>query len=138
MGTLTQLRPKAPVDRLDRFVHLDVASCYSPYASPSTPETYATTLTQQFPLDAKTAEDPRPAIALADYGLHSAVKMAVACARAGVEHIVGLRLRVVPERSFRAWGERPGELILLALDEEGWTSLVGLTNRGFLAGADRG
>jgi len=36
------------------------------------------------------------------------------------------------------WGERAGELILLAMDQTGWLSLVGLTNRGFLAGADRG
>jgi hypothetical protein len=36
------------------------------------------------------------------------------------------------------WGERVGELILLAIDETGWLSLVGLNNRGFLSGADRG
>jgi hypothetical protein len=35
-------------------------------------------------------------------------------------------------------GERVGELILLAIDETRWLSLVGLNNRGFLAGADRG
>jgi hypothetical protein len=44
---------------------------------------------------------PRPAIALADHGSQSAVKMAVACARAGVEHLCGLRLRVVPGASWR-------------------------------------
>ena len=69
---------------------------------------------------------------------HSAVKTAVACQRAGMDHIVGLRVRVVPERGYRTWGERVGELILLAMDEAGWLSLVGLTNRGFLGGADRG
>src|SRR5205807_6030864 len=56
----------------------------------------------------------------------------------GVDHIVGLRVRVVPERAYRTWGEHGGELILLAMDETGWLSLVGLNNRGFLAGADRG
>jgi DNA polymerase-3 subunit alpha len=45
---------------------------------------------------------------------------------------------VVPQRAYRTWNERPGELILLAVDESGWLSLVGLTNRGFLGGADRG
>jgi DNA polymerase III alpha subunit len=80
----------------------------------------------------------RPAIALADYGLHSAVKMAVECARASVDHILGLRVRVVAERGFRAWGERPRELILLAIDEVGWTNLVKLSNVGQLAGGDRG
>lgn len=44
----------------------------------------------------------------------------------------------MPERAYRTWGERTGELILLAIDETGWLSLVGLTNRGFLGGADRG
>jgi hypothetical protein len=40
--------------------------------------------------------------------------------RAGIDHIVGLR-------------ERVGELILLAIDETGWHSLVGLSSGGFLA-----
>ena len=57
---------------------------------------------------------------------------------ARVEQIVVLRLRVVPERGYRTWGERIGGLILLAEDEAGWLSLVGLTNRGFFGGADRG
>lgn len=46
--------------------------------------------------------------------------------------------RVVPQRTYRMWVERVGELILLAIDEPGWLSLVGLNNRGFLSGADRG
>src|SRR5215831_2041001 len=50
------------------FVHLDVASAYSRLASPSTPLEYVTTLTRQFPLNDRTPVDqPRPAIALADY-----------------------------------------------------------------------
>ena len=65
-------------------------------------------------------------LAIADYGLHSAVKTAVACARAGVEHITGLRARVVAERSFRVWNEQPRELILLAIDDVGWTN-IGVT-----------
>ena len=40
--------------------------------------------------------------------------------------------------SYRTWGEHARELILLAIDEAGWLSLVGLNNRGFLNGADRG
>lgn len=92
----------------------------------------------KYPLRPNSDSQPRPALAIADYGLHSAVKTAVACERAGIEHIVGLRLRVVPERGYRTWGERVGELILLAIDEVGWLSLVGLTNRGFLGGSDRG
>jgi len=42
-------------------------------------------------------------LAIADYGLHSAVQTAVACERAGVDHIVGLRVRVVPERAKRTF-----------------------------------
>ncbi|MBV9323914.1 MAG: DNA polymerase III subunit alpha [Chloroflexi bacterium] len=121
-----------------RFVHLDVLTAYSPWCSPSTPEDYVRTLARQHPLGPDTDEQPRPAIAIADYGLHSVVKTAVACDRNGVDHIVGLRVRVVPERAFRTWGERVGELILLAIDETGWLSLVGLNNCGYLAGADRG
>jgi DNA polymerase III alpha subunit len=62
-------------------------------------------------------------LAIADYGLHSAVTTAVACERDGVDHIVALRVRVVPERAYRTWGEKTGELILLAMDETGWLSL---------------
>src|SRR5207248_10960768 len=58
--------------------------------------------------------------------------------RAVVEHVGGLGLRAVPERGYRTWGGRVGELILLAIDEAGWLSIVGLTNCGFLGGADRG
>jgi DNA polymerase-3 subunit alpha len=114
------------------FVHLDVQSAYSVGgSSPSLPEDYVRALTRQ-------DQTQRAAIALADYGLHSAIKMAVACARAGIEHIPGLRLRLVQERAFRPWAERPGEVIVLAMDDLGWVNLVQLANLGFLAGGDRG
>ena len=119
------------------FVHLDVTSSYSRLASPNSPLEYVTALARQFPLNDRTpVDEPRPAIALADYGLQSAVNMAVACARAGVEHLCGLRLRLVPEASWHPWAERPCELLLLAGDEEAWLSLVALHNRGHLSGAD--
>jgi DNA polymerase III alpha subunit len=86
-----------------RFVHLDVTSAYSPWASPSTPEVYVRTLARQYPIGPASDGQPRPALAIADYGLHSAVKTAVACDRAGVDHLVGLRLRVVPERPKRTF-----------------------------------
>jgi DNA polymerase III alpha subunit len=121
-----------------RFVHTDVISAYSPAASPSTPDDYVRALLRHYPQGPDSEEEPRPALAIADYGLHSAVKTTVACDRAGIDHIVGLRVRVVPQRTYRTWGERVGELILLAIDESGWLSLVGLNNRGFLLGADRG
>jgi len=35
-------------------------------------------LTQQFPLDKRTVDGPRPALAICDWGLQSAVKIAVA------------------------------------------------------------
>jgi DNA polymerase III alpha subunit len=106
-----------------RFIHLDVLSAYSPGSSPTTPEQYAQTLARQYRIGPGSDDQPRPALAIADYGLHSAVKTAVACQRAGIDHIIGIRLRVVPERSYRAWGERVSELILLAIDESGWLSL---------------
>ena len=121
-----------------RFVHLDVLTAHSPWCSPNTPEQYVQALARQYRVGPSTDSQPRPALAISDYGLHSAVKTAVACQRAGIDHLVGLRVRVVPERGYRTWGERVGELILLAIDEVGWLSLVGLTNRGFLGGADRG
>lgn len=69
-------------------------------------------------------------------GLQSAVKTAVACHRAGVDHLLGLRLRVVPEASWHPWAERPRELLLIAGDEEAWLSIVALSNRAHLSGAD--
>jgi DNA polymerase-3 subunit alpha len=62
--------------------------------------------------------------------------MAVACARAGVDHLPGLRVRVVPEAAWHPWAEQPRELLLLAGDEEAWLSLVALSNRAYLANAD--
>jgi DNA polymerase III alpha subunit len=90
----------------DAFVHLDVTSAFSRLQSPSSPHDYVSTLIQQFPLNEQSASQPRPAIALCDWGLHSAVKMAVACARAGVDHLPGLRLRVVPEAAWHPWAEQ--------------------------------
>src|ERR671933_983253 len=86
----------APVGR---FVHLDVLTAHSPWCSPSTPEQYVQALARQYPIGPGSDGQPRPALAIADYGLHSAVKTAVACERAGINHIVGLRVRVVPERA---------------------------------------
>src|SRR5260370_20315469 len=86
-----------------RYVHLDVLKAYKPRSSPSTPEQYVQTLDRQYPIGPASDGQPRPALAIADYGLHSAVKTAVACDRAGVDHIVGLRVRVVPERANRTF-----------------------------------
>jgi DNA polymerase III alpha subunit len=58
-------------------------------------------LARQYSLGPESDNQPRPALAIADYGLHSVVKAAVACDRAGVDHIVGLRVRVVPQRAYR-------------------------------------
>jgi DNA polymerase III alpha subunit len=110
----------------------DILTCLRP----STPDDYVRALMRHYPQGPDEAQ-VCPALTMADYGLHSVVKTAVACDRAGVDHIVGLRVRVVPQRTYRMW-EHVGELILLAIDESGWLSLVGLNNRGFLSGADRG
>jgi hypothetical protein len=66
------------------FVHLDVLTAHSAWSSPSTPEQYVQALARQYPIGPSTPERPRPALAIADYGLHSAVKTAVACERAGI------------------------------------------------------
>jgi DNA polymerase III alpha subunit len=105
------------------FAHLDVQSAYSAAASPSSPDDFVRALVRQYPIAESSDQTPKLAIALADTGLHSAVKMAVACAREGVDHLVGLRVRVVSTRAYRAWGEQPGELVLLAQDEVGWLNL---------------
>src|SRR5919109_4500516 len=94
----------------DTFVHLDVISAFSRLQSPSTPQDYVSALVQQYPLNERSASAPRQALALCDWGLQSSVKMAVACARAGVDHLPGLRLRVVPEASWHPWAEQPREL----------------------------
>jgi DNA polymerase III alpha subunit len=43
---------------------------------------------------------------------------------------------VVPEASWHPWAEQPGELVLLAGDQEAWLSLVALHNKAHLGGAD--
>src|SRR6266508_5148196 len=115
----------AKADPQRPFVHLDVQTAYSAGGtSPTLPADYVRALVRQHPLDADRPDPPRMYLAVADYGLHSAVKTAVACAHAGVEHIAGLRVRVVRERSFRPWAEQPRELVLLAVDDVGWCHLV--------------
>src|ERR687885_1627681 len=112
------------------FAHLDMQTAYSVGGtSPSLPEDYVRARGRQHPLNARTSEAERIYLAIADYGLHSAVKTLAACARAGIEHIPGLRVRVVAERGFRPWLEQPRELVLLAMDDVGWTNLVQLTNQ---------
>jgi DNA polymerase III alpha subunit len=94
----------AKADPQRPFVHLDVQTAYSTGGtSPSLPEDDVRALARQHPLDARTSDAERIYLAIADYGLHSAVKTAVACARAGIEHIAGLRVRVVPERGKRTF-----------------------------------
>ena len=117
-------------------MHLDVVSAFSRLQSPATPRDYVSALAQQFPLNERTASESRPALAICDWGLQSAVKTAVACHRAGVDHLVGLRLRVVPEAAWHPWAEQPRELLLIAGDDEAWLSLVALSNRAHLANAD--
>jgi DNA polymerase III alpha subunit len=85
------------------FAHLDVQSADSASASPSSHDVYIRPLVRQYPVDESSAQAPKLAIAMADTGLHSAVKMAAACAREGVEHLVGLRVRVVATRAKRTF-----------------------------------
>ncbi len=86
-----------------RFVHTDVLSAYSTGCSPSTPDAYIRALARQYPINSASDNLPRPAIAIADYGLHSAVKTATACDREGVDHLVALRVRVVAQRAKRTF-----------------------------------
>src|SRR5262245_5098358 len=88
------------------FVYTDVITAYSPWCSPSTPDDYVRALVRHYPQGPDADTEPRPALAIADFGLHSVVKSA--CDRAGIEHIVGLRVRVVPQHTYRMWGERVG------------------------------
>ena len=86
-----------------RFVHTDVITAYSAWWSPSSPDDYVRALARQYPIGPDIDNQPRPALAIADYGLHSAVKTAVACDRAGIDHVIGLRVRVVAERTKRTF-----------------------------------
>src|ERR1051326_2347722 len=61
-----------------RFVHLDVITAHSPWCSPSTPEQYVQALARQYRIGPNSDDQPRPALSIADYGLHAAVKTAVA------------------------------------------------------------
>ncbi|MBV9357063.1 MAG: hypothetical protein JO023_16245 [Chloroflexi bacterium] len=72
------------------FVHLDVISAFSKLASLNTPQEYVAELRRQFPFDDNAPADvARPAIALADYGLQSTVKMAVAATDTVIDHLCG-------------------------------------------------
>src|SRR5712691_1224659 len=90
-------------EKRPRFVHTDVVTAYSTWCSPSSPDDYVRALARQYPIGPNTDDLPRPALAIADYGLHSAVKTAVACDRAGIDHVVGLRVRVVAQRTKRTF-----------------------------------
>src|SRR5438094_10636496 len=57
-----------------RFVHTDVLSAYSTGCSPSTPDAYIRALARQYPINSASDNHPRPAVAIADFSLHSAVK----------------------------------------------------------------
>jgi len=67
---------------------------------------------------ATTASETRPALAICDWGLQPAVKTAVACHRAGVDHLLGLRLRLVPLAAVLF----PITLATAFLLAEGWLS----------------
>jgi hypothetical protein len=108
-----------------RFVHTDVITAYSPWCSPSTPDDYVRALTRQYSLGPESDDQSRPALAIADYWLHSVVKTAVACDRAGVDHIVGLRVRVVPQRAKRTFLVSPDGMPMVALPRK-W----GVSGRG--------
>ena len=107
----------AKADPQRPFVHLDVQTAYSVGGTrPTLPEEYVRALIRQYPLNAEAPDAQRMYLAVADYGLHSAVKTAVACARAGVEHLAGLRVRVVGERGKRTffWAISPERMSLQA------------------------
>jgi DNA polymerase III alpha subunit len=53
-----------------------------------------------------------------------------------VDHLLGLRLRLVPEAAWHPWAEQPRELLLIAGDDEAWLALVALSNLAHLSNAD--
>jgi len=59
---------------------------------------------RQYTIGPASDGQPRPALAIADYGLHPAVKIAVACERAGIDQSLGLHLSIVLERANPTWG----------------------------------
>jgi len=94
----------AKADPQRPFVHLDVQTAFSAGGtSPTLPEDHVRALVRQHPLNAEDPDALRVYLAVADYGLHSAVKTAVACAHASVKHLVGMRVRVVAERRKRTF-----------------------------------
>ena len=86
-------KPAEDATPVGRFVHLDVLTAHAPWSSPSTPEHYVQALARQYPIGPSTTSKPRPALAVADYVLHSAVKTAVACERPDIDHIGDARAR---------------------------------------------
>ncbi len=98
------------------FTHLHVHSHYSFLEGLASPRE----------LVAAAARDNQEALALTDsFGLTGAIEFYDACQAAGLRPILGLELTVAPPADWL--GARPGSLVLLAQNLEGWTSLCRLS-----------
>lgn len=99
-----------------KFVHLHAHSYYS----------FLEGLASPAELVQAAARFEMPALALTDrVGLTGAVEFYLACKGAGIKPVLGLHLPVDPPPDLV---QAPGELVLLAMDREGWASLCRLSS----------
>jgi DNA polymerase-3 subunit alpha len=113
------------------FVHLHAYSEYSLLTSPSR----ITDL-----VDAA-VRDEAPALALTDRGnLFGAFEFNQHCRAAGIRPVHGLEVEVVKDRQAEDPGHRGEacELVVLAIDMQGWQNLMKLSSRGYLEGLHGG
>ena len=125
-GEYRRPRRRATAPAAVPFVHLHVHSNFSFLDGGSRIET----------LVARAAELGQPALALTDHdGLYGAVRLAKACAKAGIKPIFGAEVRVeslLPDedrRSPREPSADPHHLVLLAETREGYANLCRLRLR---------
>lgn len=110
------------------FVHLHVHSFYSLLDGGNRISTLA----------AKAAELGMRAIALTDHGnLYGAIEFYVAAQKAGVRPILGMEAYVAPRGRFARDGsarDAAAHLVLLAMNQQGWSNLLKLSTQAFLEG----
>ncbi len=114
---------------MDGFVHLHVHSHYSLLDGGISIK----------PLVKRAAELGMGALALTDHGnLFGAVEFYRACKDVGIKPILGMEAYISPttrqDRSFGSMSSASYHMVLLAMNNTGWTNLLRLSSRAYLEG----
>jgi DNA polymerase-3 subunit alpha len=86
-------------------------------------------------LVARASEISLPAMALTDFGLCGGFpKFVSECNKAKIKPVLGLEIRIVPDRSVKERGEARRSVLLLAKNRAGYRNLLALCSEGYLTG----